>query len=330
MPANLTQAYFTAEKKYRQARTPQDKLETLQEMLRVIPKHKGTDHMQADLKKKISKAREDLAKAPKSGGEGRSYYVAPEGIGQVFLLGPPNGGKSSLMDALTNAKPAVADYPFTTRNYLPGMMRYHDVWIQLVDMPPISSEYYEPWIPAVARYGDLIALVLDLSSDDALDEAEKVIEILENKKVRCAGIDDETGQFDTGIASISTLVVGSRRDAPMASERAAMLDELWNSRYPIVMTETGDEESLNNFNRTVYEMLGKVRVYTKERNKKPDLEEPFVLKKGDSVMDLAGRIHKDIAKQLKFARVWGEGKYDGQRVNRDYVLEEGNIIELNF
>ncbi|MBM4372109.1 MAG: 50S ribosome-binding GTPase, partial [Deltaproteobacteria bacterium] len=134
MPANLTQDYLSAEKKLREARSPQEKLACLEEMLRVIPKHKGTDHMQADLRKRISRLREEAGKARATGKRTSLHHVEPEGIGQVFLVGPPNSGKSALLGAVTNTTPQVADFPFTTRTFQPGMMRHGDVWIQLVDM----------------------------------------------------------------------------------------------------------------------------------------------------------------------------------------------------
>ena len=331
MPANLTQGYLNAEKKYRAARTTADKIACLEEMLRVIPKHKGTDHMQADLRRKISKLRQEAKKSKGAGKRTFSYNVESEGIGQVFLVGPPNGGKSSLLDALTNASPQVAEFPFTTRTFQPGMMRYEDVWIQLVDLPPVSDQHMETWLPSTLRYGDLAVLCLSLGTDDCLDHWEMVLDILEKGKVVLARQGEETGQFDTGIAALPTLLVLTAARAEGAGERREFLMEIIGSdRWPVAITDVEDPASLDGFRKTVYDMLGKVRVYAKQRSKPPDMDDPFVLRRGATVTDLARRIHKDIEKDLSFARVWGEGKYDGQRVNRDYVLEECDIIELTF
>ncbi len=331
MPANLTQDYLSAEKKYRAARTPQDKLSCLEEMLRVIPKHKGTDHMQADLRKRISKLKTEARKSKGTGKRTFSYYVESEGIGQVFLVGPPNVGKSALLDALTNANAQVAEFPFTTRTFQPGMMRYEDVWIQLVDLPPVSDQHMESWLPSTLRYGNLAVLCLGLATDDCLDQWEMVLDVLEKGKVVLADKGDETGQFDTGIAALPTLLALTAARAEGADERREFLREIISvDRWPVVVTDVDDPASLDAFRKAVYDMLGKVRVYAKQRGKPPDLEEPFVLKKGATVMDLARKIHKDIVERLQFARVWGEGKYDGQRVNRDYVLEELDVIELHY
>jgi ribosome-interacting GTPase 1 len=331
MPANLTQDYLKAEKEYRAARTPAEKLKCLEEMLRVIPKHKGTDHMCADLRKRISKTKSESQKTKSAGKRSFSYYVEPEGIGQAFLVGPPNAGKSALLDAVTNASPLVAEFPFTTRTFQPGMMMYEDVGIQLVDLPPVSDQHMESWLPSTLRYGDLAVLCLSLATDDCLDQWEMVLEILAKGKVVLADRGEETGQFETGIAALPTLLALTASRAEGAGERREFLREIIpDDRWPVVVTDVEDPISLDAFRKAVYGMLGKVRVYAKQRAKAPDLDEPFVLEQGATVMDLARKIHKDIVDRLQFARVWGAGKYDGQRVNRDYVLEERDILELHY
>lgn len=331
MPANLTQDYLNAEKKFRAAGTNEEKIAALEEMIRVIPKHKGTDHMQADLKRRLSKLRQEAGQKKGAAKRSTSHFVEPEGIGQVFLVGPPNTGKSSLLDKLTAAGPLVAEYPFTTRIYQPGMMRHEDVWIQLVDMPPISSEFSESWIPSVVRYGDMVALVVDLSNDDILDHLDYLLGFLEDGKVHLARQGEETGQFSTGMASLPTLLVCTHASSDGAAERKSLLTEvLGDQAFPMVEVEILQPETLERFREAVYQMLGRVRVYTKQPGKPADMDAPFVLDRGDTVTDLAQKIHRGLADGLQFARVWGPGKYEGQRVNRDYVLEEKDVIELHF
>jgi len=331
MPANLTPEYFAAERRYREARAPKEKLDALQEMLRVIPKHKGTDHMRADLKKKVSQLKKDAQK--KSVRAVHSLYVKPEGIGQLFLLGPPNAGKSSLLDALTNARPAVADYPFTTTMYQPGMVRYVDVWIQLVDMPPISSAGTMPWIPSVARYGDGAFLVVSLASDDVLSEIEEVQSFLATGKVELAQRHEPGGMFDNGIAALKTTMVATHCRAPDAHDRLEMVRELTGDGYDIVQVDLKeDPESVEALRTVAYRMLGKLRVYTKHPGKPPDLDEPFVVRQGTTLQELAGKIHKDIKERLNYARIWSQDrrKFDGQRVARSYVLQEGDVVEIHL
>ena len=106
MPANLSPEYKAAEANFRKARDPKERLEWLREMLRVIPKHKGTDHLQGDIKRRIRELSEELEAARKRAGRAavRRIVTRPEGAAQIALLGPPNSGKSSLHARLTGSK----------------------------------------------------------------------------------------------------------------------------------------------------------------------------------------------------------------------------------
>jgi ribosome-interacting GTPase 1 len=330
MPANLTPDYLAAEQRFREARTPKEKLEALEEMLRTIPKHKGTDHMQADIKRRMAQVKKESQK--KSVTAVHAYYVKPEGLAQIFLVGPPNSGKSALLAALTNAKPEVAPYPFTTSIYLPGMMRFEDVWIQLVDMPPVSGQAMMPWIPSVVRYGNGALLVLSLASDDLLTEAEEVLSILARAKVVLARREEETGMFETGIAALRTLVVCTHCQDPHAADRLELLNELLRDQYDMAFVETqADPATVEPLRGRIFGMLGKLRVYTKQPGKPPDMKDPFVLKIGTTVEELAGRIHKDVQARLQYARVWSrdDRTFEGQRVARNYLLQEGDVIEIH-
>jgi ATPase subunit of ABC transporter with duplicated ATPase domains len=145
MAANLTPQYMEAEKRLKTAKTPQERLEILQEMMALMPKHKATEKLQAQVKGKISKLKEEIAHAPASVKHGVSYLVPKQGAGQVVVLGPPNTGKSMLIKALTGADPEVGDYPFTTRHPAPYMMKFENVRVQLVDLPPVTPEIMESW-----------------------------------------------------------------------------------------------------------------------------------------------------------------------------------------
>jgi len=169
MPANLTAQYKAAEERYRQASGHEEKLDGLREMLALLPKHKGTEKLQADLKKRISKLEEEGEHVAKSGHRGPDPgHVKKEGAGQWVILGPPNAGKSSLLAALTNAHPEIADYPFTTRVPQPGMMPFEDALVQLVDTPAAAPEHAESFLPNLARNADGLLLVLDVTADDVV------------------------------------------------------------------------------------------------------------------------------------------------------------------
>jgi len=326
MPANLPPQYHEAEQRYREARTPQEKIEALEEMLAIMPKHKGTEHLRGDLKRRIAKLKTEAQK--KGGAKRASMAVDKEGAGQVVLVGPPNVGKSMLIRRLTNARPEVAEYPFTTRRPLAGMMPYENIQIQLVDLPAISFEYMEPWVLGLIRPADLILLIVSLQ-DDVLEQIGMVEGILERARISLIG-EGELLPREVGRAAKRTLLVGNKIDDKRAEEAYTVLQALYGSRFLVVAISAQEGTNVELLKRLIYEGLGILRVYTKAPGKPPSLAAPVVLPKGSTVLDMAGSIHKDFVQELKYARVWGQGKYDGQRVPRDYVVQEGDIVELHL
>jgi small GTP-binding protein len=329
MPANLTPQYLDADKRFRQAKTAAEKISALEDMLALIPKHKGTEKMQADLKRRLSKAREEAQKKGKAGARGNTYHVPREGAGQVVLVGPPNSGKSTLLAMLTNAAPDVADYPFTTRKPLPGMVEFENIKIQLVDLPPIAPEWTEGWVYALIRNADLVLVLVDLASDAVCEHVEQIKNQLAAHKIRLMrqASDDST---DEGEVAKRALLVGNKEDAGDAKERGAFLAELYATEFPVLTISAASGSNLEALPRTLYDGLRILRVYTKSPGKKPELDAPFVLQQGSTVLDVAAAVHKDIAASLKFAKVWGVDKFDGQRVTRDYVVQDGDVIELHI
>jgi|YelNatPaOPRAMG01_1025707.scaffolds.fasta_scaffold00008_136 ribosome-interacting GTPase 1 len=329
MPANLPPQYFEAERRYREARSVPEKLEALKEMLAVMPKHKGTEKLQADIKRRIAKLKEEAQRGKKGGGKGYSLYVEREGAGQVTLAGLPNVGKSSLLAALTHAEPEIAEYPYTTRKPQPGMFEFENIGIQFVDLPPLDPQFMEPWVPGIIRVSDAVLLIVDLASEDPLSQAEQTLEILRSYKIEPVGhpVRPEAGAL---VAEKPALLVGNRLDLPGAAENLQILSSLYAGRYRVLGVSAREGTGLAELGRSVYELLDIVRVYAKPPGKEPDKEKPFVFRRGSTLLDFAAAIHKDFVERLKFARVWGKNKFDGQRVNRDYVLEEGDVIELHI
>ena len=317
MPANLSPEYLEAERKYKAARTPAEKVEALEEMLSTIPKHKGTEKMQADLKQRLSKAR-GLTQQKKAGAAHAQpfYQVEKEGAGQVALLGAPNTGKSQLLSSLTHATPEVADYPFTTRRPTPGMMAYEDVQFQLVDLPPISTEFTEYWLPVLVRQADAALLVVDLAAPDLLDEIDDTCRLLEQMRIP--------------LEQKRTLLVANKLDLPGAPDNFSALTDLYGGRFAMVAVSAATGAGLERLRRAVFDLMGVVRVYTKAPGKKAERGAPYVLKQGATAFLVAQHVHKEIAERLKYARVWGEGKYEGQMVDRNYVVQDGDIIEFHM
>jgi len=331
MPANLTPEYLNAEQRYRQATSPQERLEALEEMLRTVPKHKGTEKLQADIKRKIARLRQEM-RTRRGGARAQPLFHIPrEGAGQVVLVGPPNAGKSSLLAALTNATPEVAPYPMTTRLPQPGMMAFENVQVQLVDTPPVCREFDEGWLYSLIRGADAAVLVLD-ASDDGILFLQESLELLPKNRVFLVGETEEVAE-DPALprgARKRTVVVANKWDSPGAADNLLVLLDLVGNQLPgpplPVSATRGD--GLDELRRRIFRALHKIRVYSKPPGRKPDLQAPFVLPRGATVRDAAEVIHKELAEKLKYARLWGRG-YSGQMVGRDHVLEDGDVLELH-
>ena len=322
MPANLTPEYLAAEKKWKAATTPQDRLAALQEMLATIPKHKGTDKMQADLKRRIAQVRREMQRKGGTARQKPFHHVEREGAGQVVLVGPPNSGKSALLRALSRAEPEVAPYPFTTRVPLPGMVPFENVQIQLVDLPPLTREFSEGWLYAIIRTADAVALTLSLGEEEVLEQAETALRLLEEARIPLRA-PQAAGEGK------SALTVATHVDAPGAAVRLDLLREFAGGRLPVVAVSTVTGEGLEALRRALFESLGVIRVYSKPPGRKADLSAPFILRRGATVLDAAEAIHKDFAAQLRYARLWGRDEYAGQMVGRDHLLEDGDILEVH-
>jgi small GTP-binding protein len=316
MPANLTPQYMDAEKRFKQAETVQEKVAALEEMMATIPKHKGTEKLQAELKKKMSTLRKEAEQSKKSGRRD-TFVVEREGARQIALVGAPNAGKSQLVKSLTHANPEVADYAYTTRTPIPGMLIFENVRLQLVDLPPISPEYTDSWVPQIIRNADAVLWVVDLSDDDILDRFEETRRFLTNAHADPGGM--------------KVLIVGNKEDTAGADEREAIVREVHGGRFPMttISAAAASAEEIEQFKRVVYDFLDVVRVYTKAPGKKPDFADPYVVDRGSTVLQVAEKVHRDFVEKLKYARIWGEGKVDGIMVPRDFVIGEGDVLELH-
>ncbi len=325
MPANLSPDYLQAEQRFKSAKTTEEKVAGLEEMQATIPKHKGTEKMQADIKRRLAKLRTEQAKGPTSRA-GLIHRVEKEGAGQVALVGPPNSGKSSLVRRLTHATPEVAEYPFTTRVPLPGMMPFEDIQIQLVDLPPVHPDFPESWLYQIIRNADACLLIVDLSDPDLLEDFETTLGEVAKAKVQLGeGPLPET----TGWLQKKTLLIGNKLDASGATDDLDVLKELYGARFPILAISVETGEGLEELRQAVYELLELVRVYTKAPGHKLELTAPYVLKRGSRLIDLAAHVHHDFLTQLKYARVWGHGRFEGAMANRDYLLVDKDVVELH-
>jgi uncharacterized protein len=330
MPANLTPQYNKAEEDYKQARTPDEKLACLKRMYTLLPKHKGTEKIQADLKTKMSELKDEVEREKKSGKKaGVSYKIPKQGAGQVVIVGAPNAGKSRLLTRLTKATPEVAPYPFTTREPHPGMMAWEDVFVQLVDTPPITADYLEGWLSSMVRTADAAVLLADVGNDEGPTQVDDVINHLSQTKTVLAGKVAESAS-DPTIQYVPTLLAANKMDLAESSERLEFLRELYGERFPIYALSAENGSGLEELRNAIYRMLNVIRVYSKEPGKAPDMKAPFTVPVNSTVVTLACKVHRDFAEKLKSARIWGIGVYDGQPVSRDHVLHDRDVVELHI
>jgi ribosome-interacting GTPase 1 len=328
MPANLPPDFFEAEKRYRGAKTPAEKIACLEEMLTIMPKHKGTDKLRADLRKRISKLK--TAPPSKKGLSKResAFNISKEGAGQVVIVGPANVGKSSLVATLTNANPEVADFPHSTYKPVPGMVQVENIQIQLIDTPPLSTDYIEPELLDLIRRSDLILLVVDLQTDPVAQLEDSVILLEKYRIVPYRFKDRYTEQ--RGLTFIPFLVLANKNDDADSDENFEIFRELLKEDWPMVSGSAATGRNLEQLKEALVQRLKIIRVYSKAPGKEPDFTSPFTLKKGSTVADLAAKVHKDFLDKLKVAKIWGDAVYDGQMVHRDHVLHDGDIVELHL
>jgi ribosome-interacting GTPase 1 len=343
MPANLSPEYKKAEQAYRAARDERERLDCLKEMLRTIPKHKGTEHLQADIKSRIKTLTDELS-GPRKGGKrsGPVHSIRPEGAAQIALLGPPNSGKSSLHARLTGSRAQIGPYPHSTHEPMAGMLPYADISFQLVDLPAISSDFVAPWIQTALQSADAALLVVDPSDPASPEAISVVLELLAAKKVSLtadwpsngatrASESVENGTEDDPFRlHLPTLLVANKSDLAAGREDLEALAELADVDFPrlAVSVETG--EGLDRIAQFLFGHLGIVRVYTKLPGKPPEQDRPFTVRRGATVLDVATLVHREIAGSLRYARAWGREVYDGQQVGPEHLVADGDIVELHM
>jgi hypothetical protein len=328
MPANLSPEYKDADAAYRQAKDPAEKLRWLERMLATIPKHKGTEKMQADLKTRIARLKDDQEKS--SGKKGFSIKVDPAGAAQVALVGAPNAGKSALVEATTNARVEVTDFPFGTREPVPAMFEWEHVQFQLVDLPPVCREFQEAFVTDIIRNADSALWVLDASDPDGLQRwVDEVPAVLAEKKIELVGDDGPFGARHEPVRRLPTRVLAAKSDADDSGRGLAWIQARLGPRYRILALSALGDRDFAQLGRALFDLNRLMRVFSKPPGKEADRTKPFVIPRGSTLIDFAARVHKDFAEELAFARVWGPGKFDGQRIQRDQELSDGDLVELH-
>ncbi|MBN1285493.1 MAG: 50S ribosome-binding GTPase [Anaerolineae bacterium] len=329
MPTNLPPEYFDIEERYRAAQSTEEKIACIEEMLSVIPKHKGTDKLRADLRRRLSKFKSTSEARKDAGKQTSPYHVEREGAGQIAVVGPANVGKSSLVGALTNAKPEVADYPYTTSRPIPGMMPFENVQIQLIDTPPLSKEYEEPQLMDLIRRVDLILLLVDLQAYP-IQQIEDSVALLEEHRIVPIDRRDHYPEHRRLVFKPLLVLVNKTDDERLDADFEALCELLGKTTCPLLPISAVTGRNFDRLKPAVFERLGVMRIYSKPPGKEADLSAPFVLKQGGTVEEFAAKVHRDFVDRLKSARIWGSGVYDAQMVGRDHILHDGDVVELRI
>jgi ribosome-interacting GTPase 1 len=328
MPTNLPPEYYKVEERYRAAESDTEKAACLEEMLSTIPKHKGTDKLRADLRRKLSKLKAASQAKKKVGKHVSAFSIDREGAGQVVVIGHANVGKSALVAALTNAEPEVSESPFTTWQPMPGMMLVDNIQVQLIDTPPLNRDFVEPEFMDMIRRADLVLLLVDLQAEP-ITQLENCIAMLEDHRILPAHriaqfLDEERQTF------IPLLVVANKVDDEKLGEDFEVFKELLEEDWLMVPISISALRNIDVLKEMVFEQLEIIRVYSKAPGREADLSAPFVMERGSTVEEFARKIHLDFYRNLKSTRLWGAGVYDGQLVGRDHVLQDGDVVELKI
>lgn len=315
MPANLPPQYYEEEKKLKEAKTIDEKIRIIERMLSIIPHHKGTDKLIGSLRAKISKLKEEKERRPQvKRAIDALYNVKKEGAAQVLFLGFPNSGKSSIVSTLSGEYVEVADYPYTTKILQPRMMRYEDIWIQLVDTPAIGDESTNIWLGNMIRKADLVCIVVSAGPD-----IETEYELIKDE------IEDHLKE-----SKAQSLIVINKIDLVEFKEIVENFEKKLTERgIPFVSVSSLHSVNIHLLRDEIFRKSDIIRVYSKVPGKKPDLEVPFTMKKGSTILDFAESIHKDFVKRLKYAKLWRRDELNGMMVSKDFELEDKDIVELH-
>jgi len=328
MPANLPPDYFATEEKYRTAESTSAKIACLEELISTVPKHKGTDHLRAELRRKLSRLKSEQHKRKSISRHESEYHIEKEGAGRIVVIGPTNVGKSSLIAQLTHATPKVSESPYTTWGSTPGMMNIKDVHLQLIDTPPLSNNYTKPELFDLIRTSDLLLLMLDIRAFP-IQQFDDSIEMLVNHRIVTEFLKDKIEDSDSMII-MPTMIVVNKVDNQQLQADFDTFCELEQADWPVIPVSIQNQYNLDTMGERCLEMMKLMRIFSKPPGKEPDMSQPYVLKTGAMVEDFAVKVHRDFLKNLKTARVWGKNVYDGQMVGRDYILYDGDVVELHI
>lgn len=328
MPTNLPAEYYEVEERYKAAESPAERIRLLEELISTVPKHKGTDKLRAEMRRRLSRLKSSAKTKSKVSRRESAYHIDREGAGQVVIIGATNTGKSALVTALTNATPEVTAQPYTTHLPAPGMMIFNDVPIQLIDTPPMDREYLEPELFDLVRRADIVLLLLDLQTFPD-EQFQRTMTVLRQHGIAPRRLKGQIEEEDR-LIYVPFMIVANKSDDDESDELFFIFCELMEEDWSCLPVSATTGRNLERLQQAIFDNLEIIRVYARPPGQEADFSAPFVLKHGSTVEEFAGKVHKDFVNNLKSSRVWGSTVFEGQMVGRDYVLADGDIVELRI
>ena len=300
MPINASYEYLNAEKKYLAAQTLEEKIAALKEMISTAPSHKGAENLRAELKARLKKLLEKKEKSKKSKGSSQKA-IKKEGY-QIVIIGFSNSGKSSLLAALTNAKPEISPLPFTTKKPEIGTLDYEGIKTQVIDLPSIGSENFDI---GIVNSADSILIVL--SSLEELSNVEQILLKAKGKKI----------------------IVINKCDLLSQEELRKLQERIKSKKLNILPISAISGLNLDELRTRIIQNMEVIRVFLKEPGKSPS-PIPMVMPLNSTVKDVAEKILKGFSSKIKETRVTGpSSKFPNQKVGLSHILKDKDVVEFH-
>lgn len=329
MPTNLPPEFFRAEQRFKEARTDKEKIELLEELIGTIPKHKGTDKLRAEYRRKLSQLRVAAQKSKKGTKQVSEYHIEKEGAARIVIIGTTNVGKSSLVAKLSNANPEVSENPFTTWHPTPGMVEFENIQLQFIDTPPIDLDFFEPEFLELLKTSDLLLVMFDIQSYP-LQQLDKVVNLLLVSKITPSN-NEKINSTQQNFSKRPVIISVNKVENEKYIKEYQILEELLKEEgWNLIPISIEQNFNLNTLLKIIIKETKLIRVYSKPPGKDVDYTKPFIMKEGSSVGEFALQVHHDFFEKLKMAKVWGKGVFDGQPVGKEHILNDGDIVELHI
>jgi len=304
MPINAHPDYFNAETEYYDANTDEDRLIALEKMTRTMPKHKGAETLRRNLRTRYKKLKQELQKKAKKKA-GSKKGIKKEDM-QAAIIGLTNSGKSSILKALTNARPKIASYGFTTTEPEIGTLHYKGCNIQIIDLPPIASEDFEL---GIMNNTDTLLIVVE-----KIDEIKPTLAAIKNKET----------------AKKPKIIIFNKIDLYDEETKRKISETLKSKRYKFVLTSIVGDQGIEELKEKILNTFDIIRIYTRHPGKKRELDKvPIILKPNSTLQDVAEKILHGYSKKIKYTKITGpSSKFTNQKVGLKHIVKDKDIVEF--